>query len=289
MKNYVLKDKIRKSIAILLILLCGIVLFEKNVQAQDSAVFRVQTAEVKEDGTINIAIYLTGVSNLGAVDAELIYDPEKVSYVDAQLGESLKSTYADIYHNEEKALIKYVALYTEPQQASGILMKATFQLLDGESYQPQLNVVDIVDNSDEIKDIPYSITYQQSDGTWSETPDNSEQKADIGVIEKTLETYGADADKNNTVSAGENAVDDNISIDEDETGTEQGNSAENRDQLSVTDEEIDGSDENEDYGEILTSENWAGVILVVIIAAAVIAGVIVAAVYKKKRSHDGAD
>ena len=289
MESYVLKDKIRKSIAILFVLLCGIVLSGINVQAQDSAVFRVQTAEVKENGTINVVIYLTGVSNLGAVDAELIYDPEKVSYVNARSGESLKSTYADIYHNKEKSLIKYVTLYTEPQQASGILMEATFQLQDGESYQPQLNVVDIIDNSGEIKDIPYSITYQQADGTWSETPDISEQKADVGVIEKTLETYGADADKDDTVSAGENAVDDNISMDEDETGTEQGNSEENRDQLSVVDEEIDGSDENKDHGEILTTGNRAGMILVVIIAAAVSAGVIVAAVYKKKKSHGGAD
>ena len=34
-------------------------------------------------------------------------------------------------------------------------MQVTFQLKEGDSYQPQLNVVGLVDDSDEVKDIHF--------------------------------------------------------------------------------------------------------------------------------------
>ena len=42
---------------------------------------------------------------MGGVEAELIYDPSKVSFVEARLGTSLKTELADIYHNENKSLV----------------------------------------------------------------------------------------------------------------------------------------------------------------------------------------
>lgn len=187
--------KIRNTglIVFLLAFLLGI----KSISgyASQEAVFHVQTAYIQADGTIEVSVYLTDTSILGGVDAELIYDPNKVDYVSSQLGASFSSSYSDVYHNEKEYKIKYVVLYPEEKEAHGALMQAVFKLKEGESYQPELKVVDLVDNTDEIQNIPYTITYQQADGSWTESQDTSGKKADISVIEEAVKEYGSAEDQ----------------------------------------------------------------------------------------------
>lgn len=42
-------------------------------KASDNATFYVQTAQALSDGTIQVSIYLDGVSSLGGIDAELFF------------------------------------------------------------------------------------------------------------------------------------------------------------------------------------------------------------------------
>lgn len=183
------------------ILLAILLLFQFEpieFKATSAAAFYVQTAAVLEDNTIEVCVYLDEADNIGGIDLELVYDTEKVSFVSSSLGPSLQSSLSDIYHEEEKGEIHYVILYSESKSAHGILLRATFQLKEGEAYQPQLVINDLLDNSIEINEIPYTITYQQADGTWLDTQDMSGEAADEAVIEKTLEKYGAPEDLENT-------------------------------------------------------------------------------------------
>lgn len=197
--------KMQKWIAILLL---GILLFQFGTieyKASTVAAFYVQTAMVLEDNTIEVCVYLDGVDNVGGIDLELIYDSEKVIFTGSSLGPSLTSSLTDIYHDKEKEKIHYVVLYSNSKSAHGILLRATFEMIDGLSYQPQLIVNELLDNSVEINEIPYTIIYQQSDGTWANTQDVSGEVAEEAIIEEMLKKYGApedmeDIDDQETVS-----------------------------------------------------------------------------------------
>lgn len=173
-----------------------------TAKAAEQAVFRVQTAEVQGDGTIKVSVYLTDTTQLGGVDAELAYDPAKVSCVSSGLGEAFKDGYGETHCDESKSIIKCVTVYPEAKTAQGELMYAVFRLNEGEAYQPELRVIDLVDASKEIQSIPYSVTYQQADGQWAETQDVSGQKAEDSVVRETRNLYGGEADTvNETDSA----------------------------------------------------------------------------------------
>ena len=284
-REQVMKEIIQKKFAAFFIVFACFLALVRPVQTEDAAVFHVQTAEVKEDGTMEVSVYLTGVTNLGAVDAELIYDPARVSFTDARLGESLQSTYADAYHDEEKSLIKYIALYAEPQEAHGILLQATFQLKEGESYQPQLHVVDIVDNSDEIRDIPYTVEYQQADGSWTDQQDLSGVKAEPEVIAGALETYGSDADRNEAAQ-NETAAPAQSDQTEEENGAGSGSTkAEMPDDGNVGNEESADSAEESQSGQTAEGNQEDPVTAYAIggiIAAVLAAGWILSMIRKKR-------
>ena len=194
----------------LAIFLLGLFLFQFETiefKASSAAAFYVQTASVLEDNTIEICVYLDGANNISGMDLELVYDSDKVSFVSSSLGPSLTSSLTDIYHDKENEKVHYVVLYSNSKSAHGILLRATFEMIDGLSYQPQLIVNELLDNSVEINEIPYMITYQQSDGTWANTQDVSGEVAEEAIIEETLEKYGApedfeDCDSQQTVDIG---------------------------------------------------------------------------------------
>ena len=188
-------QKIKKSIltVIVSLLLCFGLIGE--VQAEEQAEFHIQTAEIKADGTIRISIYLTNVSDLGGVEAELVYDPSKVTCVGSGLGQSFLGGFGETHCDEEKATVKCVAVYPEEKEACGELMYAVFQLNQIESYQPELRVLNLVDASTEIKAIPYTVAYQQVDGSWADIPDDSGIRAADGIALTAREQYGSDEDK----------------------------------------------------------------------------------------------
>lgn len=164
-------------------------------KASDSATFYVQTAQALSDGTIQVSIYLDGVSSLGGIDAELFFDSEKVTFISSSIGNSLNSSMADINYDAENSKIHYVILYPTVTKAHGIIINAVFQLKEGQSYQPKLQINDLIDNSDDLNDIPYNIKYQQSDGKWEDSADESGTLAKDEIIENTLDEYGAPEDK----------------------------------------------------------------------------------------------
>lgn len=174
-----------------LFLFCLLLIGMPNLMASQLAELYVQTADITEDGNIEVVVYLNSVENLGGIDLEIQYDSNKVDFISSSIGASLSSSYSDIYHNQEEASLHYVILYPEGIDAHGVLLRATFEMKEGVSYQPSVVVNDIVDNSLEICDIPYVISYQQSNNTWAETPDTSGILADTSVIQKTMEQYGS--------------------------------------------------------------------------------------------------
>lgn len=166
-----------------------------NARAEDQAVFHVQTAEKQNDGTIRVAVYLTGTSNLGGVDVELLYDSRKVTYVSSGLGTTFSDGYGETNCVTDESMIKCVVVFPEAKNAHGELMYAVFRLNSGESYQPEFHVEDILDSSAEIRSIPYTITYQQYDGSWADTRDSSEKQAEESVIRQARKEYGAEEDR----------------------------------------------------------------------------------------------
>ena len=163
-------------------------------RAEETAVFHVQASEVKEDGTIRVSVYLTDTENLGSIDAELVYDPEKVTYVSSGLGRSFTNGFGETNCDESTSTIKCVTVYQDAKVAHGELMYAVFKLNGIESYQPEFRVVDMLDATVELNPVPYMITYQQADGNWTDSRDTSEKAADGSVIAQALEAYGAPED-----------------------------------------------------------------------------------------------
>ena len=53
----------------------------------------------------------------------------------------------------------------------------------------------MIDSSNEMNEIPYSIKYQQADGNWSDNTDQSGNIADKKIIADTLKEYGSKEDK----------------------------------------------------------------------------------------------
>jgi hypothetical protein len=184
----------RKIIIFMMTVLLCCLCFRAQTAAADTAAFYVQTASILQNGVIEVSVYLDDAQNVGGIDAKLSFDPERVEFVESSLGASLSSSLADINYDADNHSIHYIVLYADSVDAHGILFTATFQLKEGESYQPELEVIDLIDNSDELNDIPYRISYQQYDGTWKEKPDDSAAAADETVIEATLEELGAAED-----------------------------------------------------------------------------------------------
>ncbi len=190
-----MEKKIRRIGALFLLGLLGLIGFPLCARAEESAVFHVQASEKQADGTIRVSVYLTDTANLGGVEAELVFDPDKVTYVDSGLGESFKEGYGETNCNAGSNTIKCVTVYPESKTAHGELMYATFQLNGIESYQPEFRVVNMLDSSEEINPIPYTITYQQADGSWTDVQDTSGTVAEESVIAQAKESYGAPEDQ----------------------------------------------------------------------------------------------
>lgn len=218
-------------------------------KASDNATFYVQTAQVLSDGTIQVSIYLDGVSSLGGIDAELFFDSEKVTFISSSIGNSLNSSMADINYDAENSKVHYVILYPTVTKAHGIIINAVFQLKEGKSYQPKLQINDLIDNSDDLNDIPYNIKYQQSDGKWEDSADESGILAKEKIIENTLDEYGAPEDKDKEGNSGTVSVDSSNNV----TGalTDSEAAADNPEVLMKTE---DGKDTEHTTEETATEE-----------------------------------
>ena len=189
-------------------------LFSFTAKAEGEAEFRVQTTGPSEDGRIEVSVYIDDIEHIGGADLELQYDPEQVICVDSGLGETVSPAFYDVYHNQEKHLVKYVLLLPTMQDTSTPFLKASFQLIGEEDYQPVFRVVDLVDDTDEIGDVDYKILYQQADGTWAETEGSGEGQ---GTQEETVDAGGAVEhveEENAEESSVQNKTGDNKSVDE---------------------------------------------------------------------------
>ena len=207
----------------LLYVICAVVFLQittVQVKADDKAMFYVQTATELSDDMIRVSVYLDGAEDVAAIDAQIEYDPQKVSFESSSLGESFNSSFSDINYDEKNSSIHYVLLYTEPVKAHGIVMNIDFRLNGSDkSYQPELQVNVLIDGSDEMKNISYEINYQQSDGKWQDQPDESSKIADKSIVDSTLQKYGSDTDIKNEGKTSKNTV----SVDKNNTLTSESN------------------------------------------------------------------
>ena len=207
----------------LLYVICAVVFLQittVQVKADDKAMFYVQTATELSDDMIRVSVDLDGAEDVAAIDAQIEYDPQKVSFESSSLGESFNSSFSDINYDEKNSSIHYVLLYTEPVKAHGIVMNIDFRLNGSDkSYQPEFQVNDLIDGSDEMKNISYEINYQQSDGKWQNQPDESSKIADKSIVDSTLQKYGSDTDIKNEGKTSKNTV----SVDKNNTLTSESN------------------------------------------------------------------
>lgn len=185
--------KIRIKFCVLIGFVAALI-FSFHVKAADNAIFHVQTADVQEDGTIIVTVYMTDTENLGGVDAEIIYDPAQVTYISSEIGEGFTDGIGETNHLAERSAVKCLVIYPEAKTAHGELMRAVFKLNGAASYQPQFQIVELVDGSLDIAPLPYTITYQQADGNWTDTPDVSGIAADSAVIQEAQKLYGVEGE-----------------------------------------------------------------------------------------------
>ena len=190
-----MKKIIKKAICFI----CAILFFQSGsipTYADESAAFYVQTAAALSDGMIRVSVYMKDTDNLAGVDAELFFDSAKVSFEGSSLGKAFSSSYADINYDKDNSKVHYVMLYPDGVSGDGIMMTVDFKLLGTDkSYQPELKINSLIDSSNEMNEIPYSIKYQQADGNWSDNTDQSGNIADKKIIADTLKEYGSKEDK----------------------------------------------------------------------------------------------
>ena len=190
-----MKKIIKKAICFI----CAILFFQSGsipTYADESAAIYVQTAAALSDGMIRVSVYMKDTDNLAGVDAELFFDSTKVSFEGSSLGKAFSSSYADINYDKDNSKVHYVMLYPDGVSGDGIMMTIDFKLLGTDkSYQPELKINSLIDSSNEMNEIPYSIKYQQADGNWSDNTDQSGNIADKKIIADTLKEYGSKEDK----------------------------------------------------------------------------------------------
>lgn len=286
----------KKVMVFILSLLCilYIGMISIHVDAEANAVFHVQASEEKEDDKIRVAVYLTDVENLGGVEAQFLYDPSKVTYITSGLGTSFSDGYGDTHCDEATSTVKCVAVYPEAKSAHGELMYVIFQLNGVNSYQPEFQVINLLDASTEIQAIPYSITYQQADGSWQDTRDVSENTANTGVIADARALYGAEEDQEDRYAeellTGEKSAEELL----EEAEQIQGGSQTESEQQSEEENVEEGSEmqsENivsEDVGPVFEEESRIIILVVVIVVAIVviIAVLLVMRYIKRKGERD---
>lgn len=190
-----MKKIIKKAICFI----CAILFFQSGsipTYADESAAFYVQTAAALSDGMIRVSVYLKDADNLAGIDAELFFDSTKVSFEGSSLGKAFSSSYADINYDKDNSKVHYVMLYPDGVSGDGIMMTVDFKLLGTDkSYQPELKINSLIDSSNKMNEIPYSIKYQQADGNWSDDTDQTGNIAYKNIIADTLKEYGSKEDK----------------------------------------------------------------------------------------------
>lgn len=276
------------------------------VRAEGTADFRVQASEVQEDGTIRVSVYLVKISNMGGIEAQLTYEPEKLTYVSSGLGQGFLDGYGTTHYDAETSTIQCVAVFTDAKNVQGEILHAVFRPNNVESYQPEFKIVNLVDSSVELNSIPYTISYQQADGTWTDTQDKSEKKADSAVIQQAREQYASEADKEGLANgypedetaedlvtqSGEAGTENNENGEKDNAGKDAaGNTPENGTGDEKEAEQLLGdsegnSGENGAQGEKQKKEEERPVIIAVILGLVVIA-VITAGCILARRKKNG--
>lgn len=261
-----MKKIIKKAICFI----CAILFFQSGsipTYADESAAIYVQTAAALSDGMIRVSVYMKDTDNLAGVDAELFFDPKKVSFEGSSLGKAFSSSYADINYDKDNSKVHYVMLYPDGVSGDGIMMTVDFKLLGTDkSYQPELKINSLIDSSNEI---PYSIKYQQADGNWSDNTDQSGNIADKKIIADTLKEYGSKEDKKtdgnpskDTVSVDSN---NNLNGSAAESGDSQTDVAEQPSEAVTDSENTEAVEQNvtesntESSTEVLASDNKAPV------------------------------
>lgn len=149
-----------------------------QAKAEETAAFKVQASEVQSDGTIKVSVYLAEISDMGGIEAELVCEPDKLTYVSSGLGIGFLDGYGTTHYDAETSSIKCVAIFKNAKNTQGEIMHAVFRPNNVESWQPEFRIVNLVDSSVELNSIPYTISYQQAAGNWTDSQDKSGQKAD---------------------------------------------------------------------------------------------------------------
>lgn len=264
-----MKKIIKKAICFI----CAILFFQSGsipTYADESAAIYVQTAAALSDGMIRVSVYMKDTDNLAGVDAELFFDSTKVSFEGSSLGKAFSSSYADINYDKDNSKVHYVMLYPNGVSGDGIMMTVDFKLLGTDkSYQPELKINSLIDSSNEMNEIPYSIKYQQADGNWSDNTDQSGNIADKKIIADTLKEYGSKEDKKtdgkpskDTVSVDSN---NNLNGSTAESGDSQPDVAEQPSEVVTDSENTEAVEQNatesntESSTEVLTSDKKATV------------------------------
>lgn len=175
--------KSRKRIWMLCIILVFVLFQSIGLQAAETAVFTVHTAKVNSDGTITVGISVSGNERIGGFDLSIKYDSNVVEYVSGGFEGEFSDGIGEIYNHTDLNVIKCVAVYNDGVNGNGELLYVNFRLMSQESYQPSVEVNDLLDSSAQMNDIPYQILYQQSDGSEAAEPDLSGKAADNSIQE----------------------------------------------------------------------------------------------------------
>ncbi len=207
------------------LLICILTLGRKQaVLAEETATIIVQEKELQSNGNVTVEIYIKNIKNLGGMDFSLIYDAEKLTYVDSGLQGIFAEGFGETNHVEKENMVRIVSIYQDGISEDGMIATITFQLKAEKMYLPTLQVNDLVDASLEIKDIPFEVQYQQANGTQSTTPEQgaeSEENENQGTGDESVESTTENISSANT----ENIQETDNNVNENGTSEEMQNSA----------------------------------------------------------------
>lgn len=192
--------------ALCFLLVCLFALCRKQVVlAEEKAVISVQAADITEDGSVTVEIYIKNVKNFGGMDISLIYDAKQLTYVDSELQGIFAEGFGETNHIAKENTVKIVAIYPDAIEKDGKAATVTFKLKTQNMQLPTLQVNDFVDASLEIKDIPFEVQYRQADGTQSTTPEQgteSKNTENQEMVDQETGNQNAETTSENANNAG---------------------------------------------------------------------------------------
>lgn len=146
----------KKTKLFMLLITIFVMSMTMGVFAADKAALTVNVSgDTSKNGEITVKLDLSNSSNLGGVEAELVYDKTKLQYTKGELVREFSSSAAASDLLETEAGVKATLAFNDPKNYNGTIAEIKFKVLAGEGENVAINLnsnlVDIDYNEMEVE------------------------------------------------------------------------------------------------------------------------------------------